>query len=213
MDKRFWAIIGIIAVIFVGIFWFSSNNEQAEEDESSNTTSQATNHVKGNVNAKVTLVEYGDYQCPYCAQFYPLVEQVVQKYNDQIKFQFRNYPLSQIHLNAVSSARAAEAADMQGKFWEMYGKLYQTQSEWSEANNARTIFEGYASELDLDMTKFKKDFGSSAVNDRINADKREFNKLNLTKSTPTFLLNGKRIEATSVDEFSKLIDAELKKNQ
>jgi protein-disulfide isomerase len=120
--------------------------------------------------------------------------------------------LAQLHLNAVSAARAAEAADMQGKYWEMYNKLYQTQTDWSESNSARTIFEGYATGLGLDLAKFKKDFASSATNDRINADKREFNELNLPKSTPTFLLNGKKIQPTSVEEFSKLIDEALKKN-
>jgi protein-disulfide isomerase len=211
MDKRFWAIIGVIIAVFAGVLWFSGKEEK-KEDEGKTTTSQATNHVKGKTDSKVTLVEYGDFQCPYCAQYYPIVEQVTQKYSDKIKFQFRNYPLAQLHLNAVSAARAAEAADMQGKYWEMYNKLYQTQTDWSESNSARTIFEGYATGLGLDLAKFKKDFASSATNDRINADKREFNELNLPKSTPTFLLNGKKIQPTSVEEFSKLIDEALKKN-
>jgi protein-disulfide isomerase len=132
-------------------------------------------------------------------------------YTDKVKFQFRNYPLTQLHQNALSAARAAEAASEQGKYWEMYNLLFKNQQAWSEEANSKSIFEGYAREIGLNVPKFSTDYASSKVNDYINADKREFNKLNLPKSTPTFLLNGKKIQPTSVEEFSKLIDAELKK--
>lgn len=212
MDKRFWAIIGVIIAIFVGILIFSGNKEEKKENGNS-STSQTTNHVRGKTDSKVTLVEYGDFQCPYCAQYFPIVEEVVNKYQDRIKFQFRNLPLEQIHQNAFAAARAAEAADKQGKFWEMYSQLYQNQQSWSQASNARPTFESYAQQLGLNMTKFKSDFASSEVNGRINADKKEFQKTKLPVTTPTFLLNGERIQPTSVEEFSKLIDAELKKQQ
>ena len=208
MEKRFWAIIGVIIVVFAGILWFSGQKEEKKDAENKVA---ATSHVKGKVDSSVKFVEYGDFQCPYCAQYYPIVEQVVAKYQDKISFQFRNYPLSQQHQNAVSAARAAEAADMQGKYWEMYAVLFQNQQSWSASNTVRTVFEGYAKQLGLNAAEFKKDFASEAVNDRINADKAAFNKLGLRKSTPTFILNGKQISAVSVDEFSKLIDEALKK--
>lgn len=210
MDKRFWAIVGIIIAIFAGLLWVNGNKKD-DKGSQSNTKVTATNHVEGKVDSKVKLVEYGDFQCPYCGQYYPIVKQVVAKYQDKIAFQFRNLPLSQIHQNAIAAARAAEAASEQGKFWEMHDLLYEKQSEWSDSNTVSSIFNSYAQQLGLNVDKFKKDFASSEVNARINADKDEFNKTGEPLSTPTYFLNGKKIQATSVDEFSKLIDEALKK--
>src|SRR5688572_1454871 len=132
MSKTFWAIIAIIIVIFGGIVLFSS------KDESKNGTSESkpTNHIYGEGKSGVKLVEYGDYQCPFCGQFYPIVEQIKQQYGEQITFQFRNLPLVSLHQNAFAAARAAEAADKQGKFWEMYSLLFQNQTAWSPSTDA-----------------------------------------------------------------------------
>jgi protein-disulfide isomerase len=210
MDKRFWAIIGVIIVLFAGILMI--NNKSKDKDSGSGSTVKATEHIRGKADSKVKLVEYGDFQCPYCGQYYPIVEQVVAKYQDKIAYQFRNLPLNQIHQNAYAAARAAEAADEQGKFWDMYNLLYQNQKDWSELKSVNATFNGYAQQLGLNVTQFKKDFASTKVNDRINADKEAFNKTGEQMSTPTFFLNGKKIEPTSADAFGKLIDAELKKN-
>jgi len=210
MDKRFWAIIGIIAAVFAGIVWFGGNKEA--DNTGGISKPQPTNHVLGNTASKVKLVEYGDYQCPYCGVFHPIVKEIVEKYSDKISFQFRHFPLSQIHENAQAAARAAEAADKQGKFWEMHNMLFANQQAWAKSPSAATVFESYAKQLGLDAAKFKKDFASSAVNTRINADKAEFNKTKLTASTPTFIINGKKVQPeTTVESFSKLIDEALKK--
>ena len=125
MDKRFWAILGVILVIFVGILAFNGN----KKDDPATSNVAPTNHIKGQNKAGITLVEYGDYQCPFCGQYYPVVKQVTAKYDEQIKFQFSNYPLQQVHNNAFAAARAAEAADQQGKFWEMYDVLFVNQAK------------------------------------------------------------------------------------
>ncbi len=207
MDKRFWAIIGVIVVVIGGIIFFNSGNKAGAPS----AKTQPTNHVIGGNAKNVLFVEYGDYQCPFCGQYYPLVQAVVAKYQNDISFQFRHLPLLQIHKNAIAAARAAEAADMQGKFWQMHDKLYTSQSEWSQLDSANSIFEGYAKELGLNVAKFKVDFASSIANDRINADIAAFKKTGQQMSTPSFFLDGKPIKATSVDEFSKLIDAEIAK--
>lgn len=209
MDKRFWAIIGVITVLFVGFLFISGNDKANAPSEKTNPT----NHVIGNTKSKVTLLEYGDFQCPFCAQFYPIVEQVREKYKEDIAFQFRHLPLPQIHQNAVAAARASEAADAQGKFWEMYGVLYQNQQSWGDSSNAKAIFEQYASQLGLKLDTFKKDFASSKTNDKINADVAAFKATKETASTPTFFLNGKKIQPKSVEDFSKAIDAELAKQK
>ena len=218
MDKRFWAIIGVIVVIFVGILVV--HNHKTNTGGGGSSSGQPTNHVTGNLNSKVTLVEYGDYECPVCEGYYTTVQAVQQKYVDKIKFQFRNLPLSQIHPNAIAGARAAEAADMQGKFWQMHDALYaQTNwNDWSTSRDPQPFFEQYARQIGLDITKFKTDFASSTANDRIQADVAAFQKTGQQEATPTFFLNGKAVPNTSlvangapsVDAFSKVIDTELK---
>lgn len=206
MDKRFWGIILAIFLVFAGIIYISQQNKDDGGD-----TSKVTSHIKGSDKNKVILVEYGDYQCPACGSYYPIVKQVVDKYKDEIQFQFRNLPLSQIHPNAFASARAAEAAGLQGKFWEMHDMLYQQQNTWSDASDPKSYFEDYASQLGLDTAKFKTDFASSAVNDAINADIAAFKKTGVTMQTPSFFLNGKSIKTQpSLDSFAKQIDEALK---
>jgi|GEM_PF-132285 len=206
MSKSFWAIIAVIIVIFGGILLF--NNHKANAPSSS--SSMATNHVEGEGNTGITLVEYGDYQCPYCGQFYPIVKAVQEKYNTQIHFQFRNLPLLQVHQNAFAAARAAEAADMQGKFWQMHDMLYENQNSWAQSSTPENAFAQYAGQLGLDVNKFKQDAASSKVNDVINADIAAFLKTGNDESTPTFFLDGKKIQpGYSVQEFSKIIDAQI----
>lgn len=218
MDKRFWAIIGVIVIIFGGILLASNHKKDGTGGNSAPVG--PTNHVEGNLNSKVTLVEYGDYECPACESFYPTTQQVHQKYNDTIKFQFRNLPLSQIHPNAFAAARAAEAADLQGKFWEMHDLLYNASNwnEWSTSSNPNPYFWQYAQQLGLNVDKFKTAFASPKVNDRVNADLNAFKKTGQNQATPSFFLNGKYIDNNllldssgqpSLDAFSKILDAAL----
>jgi protein-disulfide isomerase len=206
MDKRFWGILAVIAVVFSGIFIFTKSNTA---NAPSGAASTVTNHVTGGGSSGVKLTEYGDFQCPACAQYYPLVKQVKETYKDQITFQFRNFPLSQIHPNAVAGSRAAEAADLQGKFWEMHDLLYENQQSWSPMTNPQPAFEQYAKQLGLDTVKFMADFKSAAVNNRIQADLQEGTKLGID-STPTFFIDGKKISnPTSLEAFNKVIDAAI----
>jgi protein-disulfide isomerase len=217
MDKRFWAIVGVIVVVFAGIVAVNNNKK------SNNTASSAaaSNHVRGDLTSKVTLVEYGDFECPVCEGYYPTMQQVQQKYNDTVKFQFRNLPLLQIHPNAFAGARAAEAASKQGKFWEMYDELYNSANwnEWSTSSNAVPYFKAYAKAIKLNETQFEKDFSSSAVNNTVNADLSAFKKTGQEEATPSFFINGKYYANSnfvdssgtpSVDAFSKVLDSVLK---
>lgn len=207
MNKRFWAIIGVIILIFVGII-IVNNNKSDSGSKSSSTN--PTHHVEGKNKKNVTLLEYGDYQCPACGSYYPIVKQVIAKYSDDIQFQFRNLPLTQLHQHAFVGARAAEAAAMQNKFWEMHDMLYENQDVWSQSSDPASYFNKYAAELGMDTTQFKKDYASSKVNDLINADVAAFKKTGAAEATPTFFLDGKKIETTaSVDSFAKQIDAEI----
>lgn len=212
MSKGFWAIIAALVLIFLGIMMFGGKDE-ANAPSGKGDSSKLSQHVKGAGTTGVTLLEYGDFQCPYCAQYYPTVEQVVASYGDKIKFQFRHFPLVGSHKNAFAASRAAEAAGKQDKFWEMYNKLYDSANHpvWTEASDAVPYFNQYAKQIGLDVTKYKTDFASSPVNATINADMAEGNKLGVT-GTPTFFVNGKKTQiANDVAAFQKVIDAEIAK--
>jgi protein-disulfide isomerase len=218
MDKRFLAILGVIIAVFIGAAVLQSSKKPGTNTGGS---TQATNHVEGNLTSKVTLVEYGDYECPACESFHTTLQSVQQKYNDSVKFQFRNLPLRSLHPNAIAGARAAEAADLQGKFWQMHDTLYAATNwqQWSTSSNPAPYFWQYAQTLGLNVSKFKTDFASSTTNDRINADLAAFAKTGKDQATPTFFLNGTYVNNNqllgadgqpSAAAFTKLLDTALK---
>lgn len=210
MSSRFAVILVAIVIIFGGIF-FTTKNKANAPDGSSSSTAQATNHIEGSTSSGVTLVEYGDFQCPACSAYYPIIKQVEDTYKDRVTFQFVNFPLYQIHQNAMAAHRAAEAADMQGKFWDMYNTLYTNHDQWADSKTPSSYFEQYATQLGLNIDQFKTDSASSKVNDIIWAD---INKGNAQKisSTPTFYLDGKEITSrpTNAEDFGKLIEQAIK---
>jgi len=206
MGKRLWILLLLIIAVFAGVVWADRGSKAVEAGAEDGTPPV---HIIGKQDATVKLVEYSDFQCAACAAYYPIVEQVIEKYKDKISFEYRHYPLTTIHRNAFAAARASEAADKQGKFWEMYRLLFSNQSAWENSSNAQSVFESYAGQLGLDPAKFKADFTSKGTNSAINASIAEFNTRGLPKATPTFLLNDKKIEPRSVEDFSKLIDEQL----
>ncbi len=194
MDKRFVGILGGIIVIFIIIFAVTQNSSDKNSSSGSkNSNGQPTSHIEGNGEKNVTLVEWGDYECPICEAYYqPLKQAVAAEFND-IHFQFRNLPLTSIHPNAFAGARAAEAASLQGKFWQMHDKLYENQNDWVGSSNPQTNFDSYARQIGLNISQFDSDYASTKVNNSINADLNTFAKTGLEQATPTFFLNGKNI--------------------
>lgn len=214
MDKRFLIIMGIIIVAFLGIF-FAGNSKN--ESASNETIGSVSNHSIGNNAKNVELLVYGDFECPACGQFAGIEKQVVEAYQNDIKFTFRHFPIDTIHPNARAASRAAEAAGAQGKFFEMHDLLYQNQSQWSSqvTNNPQIIFENYAKELGLDIDKFKVDYVAESTNNTINADKNEGNNKGVS-GTPTYYINGEKVDnsrLTTVESFSKVIDEAIAKAQ
>lgn len=205
MKNRFVLVLVACAVLFFGLLVFNKKEAGAPS-----TSVSASSHTQGKGTSGVTLIEYGDFQCPFCGTFYPVLKQVKEKYGDKITFQFRNFPLTQIHKNAMAAHRAAEAAEKQGKFFAMHDLLYEGQKSWSDSPNASAIFESYAKELGLNIEQFKTDSASSAVNDIIQADIRAGQALRAT-STPTFILDGTKLEDArdTLEYFSAKIDAAI----
>lgn len=200
MSKRFWAIIIIIIIGFVGLLVFDGGKKPT-------TGTAPTNNVEGQGKSDVTLLEYGDFECPYCEEYFPIVKQVEAQFNTQIFFQFRNLPLTQIHPNAFAGARAAEAAAQQNKFWQMHDLLYENQNTWVSSSNPQSYFDIYAKSLDLNMNQFNNDFSGTKVDNLINADINAFDKTGEPEATPTFFLDGKYIQPDpTVASFSQLIN-------
>lgn len=176
------------------------------------TTVQTDDHSMGPENAKVTLIEYSDFQCPACAAYEPLLQELRKEFGASMIFAYRHFPLPQ-HANAEPAARASEAAGIQGKFWEMHDLLLKNQDKWKDAANAEEIFSRYAVSIGLDEARFKNDFASKEVKNKVATDSESAKNLYLN-STPTFFLNGKKIEnPRSYDEFKSLIDGITTENQ
>lgn len=160
--------------------------------------------------ATVTLVEFGDYQCPACVAYHPLVKETLTIFPGKINFVFRNFPLPQ-HKNANISAYAVEAAGLQGKFWEMHDKIYESDKEWADQADPSGIFIEYAKTFGLDLDKFKNDMNSNEIKSKVTSDANDGTLIKVN-STPSFFLNGIKIESPgSVAEFKKLIENEIKK--
>lgn len=203
MSKRFLAILAVCIAIFVGLFLINKKDASAPNSE----PPTASNHTQGANQSGVVLLEYGDFQCPACGAYYPILQEVKTKYTDQISFQFRHFPIVSSHPNAMAAHRAAEAAARQDRFWDMHDMLYETQPSWEGSTNAATIFEGYAQQLGLDVQKYKQDLADSRTKDIIDADMAAGKEAGVA-GTPSFFLDGKKIESTprTIEDFSKLID-------
>jgi len=143
-------------------------------------------HIQGLDTAPVTLVEYGDYECPYCGDAYPIIKQVQKNLGNKLRFIFRNFPITQIHPHAQHAAEAAEAAAAQNKFWEMHDYLYEHQQALDDNH-----LEKYASRLGLDITKFNHDMASHAYAQRVREDFLSGVRSGVN-GTPTFYINGIR---------------------
>ncbi len=207
--KRFlnW---GIFIVILGLIVWgmVAASNKQARDGANLNLPSKIveTDHILGLKDAPVTLVEYGDFECPACGMYYPVVKKLTDEYGtSSLRFVFRHFPLTQ-HAKAIPAAKVVEAAGRQGKFFEMYDLLYENQDEWIKASSSDIVFEGYAKKLGLNIEKFNSDIKDPAIDIIIDNDFKGGAKGGV-KATPTFFVNGKSIpNPQSYVDFKKIIE-------
>jgi protein-disulfide isomerase len=160
--------------------------------------------IKGPQNAPVTITEFSDYQCPYCARNEPLIADMLKAYPEKARFVFKHFPLVSIHQNAMPAAKAAVAAQKQGKFWEMHEKLFTNQRALGEQQ-----IKQYAQEIGLDMAKFETDMNSPEVQKQIQDDMALANKVGV-RGTPTVFVNGKILQSRSLDGFKQMAEVILK---
>ena len=157
---------------------------------------------------KVTLVEFLDFECESCGAAFPFVEQLREKYEGRVTFVVRYFPIPS-HRNAQNAAHAVESAARQGKFEPMYKRMFETQAEWGEQQVSQApLFRSYAEDLGLDMHRYDQDVKSSSVAKRVQKDFDDGKGVGVS-GTPTFFLNGEKLEATSTEEFIAAIDKAL----
>lgn len=199
MTKGRWLIFAAVCVLIFGVLILNSKGSQVKVDKTDPAKVITNNdplpdNVFGSSSNKVVLIEYGDFQCPGCGSLYPNLKPIKEKYKDQLTFVFRNFPLTSIHPNALAAATVAEAAGLQGKFWEMHDLLYENQGEWSALDAAQRTeqFTAYAKRIELDAKKFKDDLGDKRISQKIKRDQALGKKIGAT-ATPTLMLNGKTL--------------------
>jgi len=217
---QLWVAVGFISLIIIITVIATLVSNGAPASSSGFTATQtspitSSDHTHGNPNAKVTLIEYGDFECPACGVYEPIVEQLYQQYQNQVLFVFRNFPLFQIHPYAMIGAQAAEAAGLQGQYWQMHDLLYKNQAEWtsdttlSDSAVVSKYFDSDAQQLGLDVTKFNSDINSSAVQNKVQSDISLGNAAKIDH-TPTFFINLTQIQnPQGLQEFQNDLNAAI----
>lgn len=227
--KRILPFIIILSVLGValGSAWYLKRNSKEVRPIANTNAATATNssqpvpvplpvagaepaHTLGPPNAPVKLEEFGDFECPPCGLFHPILEQMHKEFGNKLQITFREFPLVPAHQHAIAAASAAEAAGLQGKFWEMHDLIYENQKAWHDAFDVRPIFEGYAKQIGLDLNRYQKDLNSDQVEQRITQDGKRGHSMGV-KGTPTVFLNGREIpfESLPADKLRVLINTEL----
>ena len=194
--KNPWVAVGILAVVLIGgsIAYAQYVGSKANEGV------EVREHVKGNPDAEVVLVEYSDFECPACAAFHPTVKLIMDVYGDQVRFEYRHFPVIGRNPQVLV---AAEAAGQQGKFFEFHDLLFENQGDWLALPNVDRLLERYAQELNLDMKLWKQHRRASLLRSKIQEDFQRGLSDGVT-GTPTFFLNDERVE---IQTFGDLIEA------
>lgn len=214
-EDRKWLIIRIglvLSVVGLIIYGIYSNNQNRlditkynkDSAISANADNGNFNEITlGDVNAKVTVIEYADYQCPACGRYKDVFQGLVKDYPGQVKLIFRNFILPG-HTDARAASGVALAAERQGKFWQVHSQLFERQTEWSGSGEKRTeIFEDIAKKAGLDLDKFRADLQSDDITKKIKFD-MELGRAHNLNATPTLIINGKLVESDTWADKDKL---------
>lgn len=204
--KRFVPFLIILVVLiggFVAVWLLSRSAQRSNALQNSSTPTRGSEprgaeppHIRGNVNAPVTVEEFADFQCGACGGYYPELKKIEAEFGDRLRVVFRENPLVPMHQYGLVAAQAAEAAGLQGRFWEMHDKLFENQKTWSESKDVVPLFVDYAKQIGLDTDRFMRDLNGEAVAQRIFQDGKRSHALGI-QSTPTFFVNGKEAKGDS----------------
>lgn len=201
-------IIGVVfgLAIVAGYWMFSTSKPQTSTSMA--TPSPETPAAGGQAAKLVVLSEFGDYQCPPCGALHPELKKVKEKYGNQVRLDFYNFPLTRIHQHAMAASQAAMAAKLQGKFWEMHNLLYESQELWKDVGDMKPILKNFAQQLKLDVSQFERDFDSSQVKAAVASDVQRGEALGVT-GTPTLFINGRLLDSETMT--AEILRAEIDK--
>ena len=200
-----WAGATALVIVAVVVLYFFTGAAATQASKAAPVSS--TDITYGPTDAKLTVIEYSDFQCPFCAVYATWLTQLRAKYGDQVQFVFRNYPLSN-HQWATLAAKVGYAASLQGKFWEMHDLLFQNQDQWAASSDPRPLFDSYAKQLGLDIKQFHADADAQSTTDFIKKQAAEGKKAGVTH-TPWFVIGDKSVLPRSLEQFDKAIQAAL----
>ncbi|MFH1286912.1 MAG: thioredoxin domain-containing protein [Candidatus Magasanikbacteria bacterium] len=194
-DSSFGFIIAaVIAVVVVVIIMVKITADPGGGEYNATVAEVVeTDWVRGGESPKVTLIEYSDFECSACASYQRIFSQVFKDFGDDVRLVYRHFPLRGIHEHAFSAAQAAEAAGIQGKFWEMHDILYSNQTAWVNASEPKDLFVEYAERIGLDTDQFLKDFDLEEVAKGIEENEQQAQEQNFS-GTPTIFLNGTQVK-------------------
>jgi len=217
-NKTFGIVIAVIVGAVIALIAFGGTSEAPSSSLSREEILAVTetDYIKNSdtsvdeLNKKVEIIEYGDFQCPACGAVYPIVQEALLGYEDDVAFVFRHFPLVSIHPNAMIAHRAAEAAGEQGKFFDMHDLLYERQQLWSTGDSADDIISVFAEELELNIDQYRETFNSSETLQKINTQLDAGQSIGVS-ATPTFFVNGEQLEQSprSVEELRAIIEQAL----
>jgi protein-disulfide isomerase len=223
-------IIALVLIVGLGVFWWFYSSSKPGTSTANNTANKANANkpasppanvspgaippnLAGSATASVTVEEFADFQCPTCASTHPAVKEIKALYGSRIRFIFRNYPLAiPAHDKSYDAAVAAEAAGLQGKFWDMQNLLFTNQQAWTANPGYKQLWNEYAQKLGIDVAKFQSDIAGLAAKSRVDEDLKRGRSLNVN-STPTIFVNGVSVDAKdfNVTGLKLVIDGELQK--
>jgi protein-disulfide isomerase len=200
-----WAIGSLLVVLAaVALYTFTG----AAASEPSRAPQATTSDISyGPADADLTVIEYSDFQCPFCAHYGPIMDTLRTEYGDRVRFVFRFFPLSD-HEHGMSSAQAAYAAHLQGRFWEMHDLLFERQEEWSQSTDPTPAFESYAQSLGLELERFRSDASAQSTVDFIEGQRAAGDEAGVSH-TPWFVVGDDAVLPRTLEEFRKEIEARL----
>jgi protein-disulfide isomerase len=198
------AIIVIVAGLAAGASLFLGRRPETRP------VLDATAHMRGSRTATITLVEYGDYECPPCFRYEGIIRRLLEKHPNTLKFEFRHFPLTGLHPHALAAAKAADAAGQQGKFWEMHDVLMTSREQWSRVTDVEPFFIEQAKKLGLDVNRFRASFSAPETEERILKQRAQAEASGIG-ATPTFLIYDTKIEPVpeNFEGFDNLINEGL----
>jgi protein-disulfide isomerase len=216
MPKFVKPVIIIILAVAVAAGAAVFLSRQPEEASGSDTKPLTVDlkgggHFRGPENAEVTLVEFGDYQCPSCGAYHPFVKEILNRYPKQVRLEFHHFPLISIHPNSMAASKAAEAAGEQGHYWEMHDALFEYQNQWAAAPDPKPIFTAIANRIGINGTILVQTMDSPRLQERVLQDVQRGDAASI-QAVPTFFINGQQVHIKlSMEDFVQVIEAHLRK--